>query len=117
MKNEDIALVEVLKELCNSGYKCDNDTFKSGYTIILEKAMTISCPRSNIKVASHIESKIKTWKKKLYNIIVDMLGQSGFGWNESQKCIKVCEDDIWESYLQVIILCLFTFFIYVNLYI
>ena len=53
-------LVEALKELCNSGYKCDNDTFKSGYTIILEKAMTISCPRSNIKVAPHIESKIKT---------------------------------------------------------
>ena len=78
MKDEDITLVETLKELCNSGYKWDNDIFKSGYKIILKKIMIISCPRSIIKVVSHIESKIKTWKKQ-YNIIVDMLDQSGFG--------------------------------------
>ena len=49
--------------------------------------MAISCPRSNIKVVPHIESKIKTWKKQ-YNIIVDMLGQSGFGWNHNFKRLK-----------------------------
>ena len=46
--------------------------------MILKKIMIISCPRSIIKVISHIESKIKTWKKQ-YNIIVDMLDQSRFG--------------------------------------
>ena len=59
MKDKDIALVEALKELCNSRYKCDNGTFKLSYTIILEKAMKISCPRSNIKVVPHIKSKGK----------------------------------------------------------
>ena len=56
-KDEGIALVEALKEFYNSGYKYDNGTFKLGYTIILEKAMKISCPWSNIKVVPHIESK------------------------------------------------------------
>lgn len=47
--------------------------------------MTIFFLKSNIKVVLHVESKKINTLKKHYNIIVDMISQSGFGWNESQK--------------------------------
>ena len=34
--------------------------------------------------------------KDYYGIIYDMLSQSGFGWNDDTKTIKVDSDEVWN---------------------
>ncbi|KAM7496654.1 hypothetical protein LguiA_021068 [Lonicera macranthoides] len=35
-----------------------------------------------------------------YNLVSEMLDHTGFGWNETLKCVEVDTDDQWESYLK-----------------
>lgn len=57
-------------------------------------------PGCGIKVKPHIESTMKRLRT-LYGIIYDMLMQSGFGWNEEKKTIKVDSDEVWKEYVKV----------------
>nr|XP_048325378.1 uncharacterized protein LOC125421218 [Ziziphus jujuba var. spinosa] len=57
------------------------------------------CPNSGLQATPHIESKLKKWKKQ-YGIIYDMLNKSGFGWNDTLKCVEIDSDDAWKAYVQ-----------------
>ncbi|KAF8393304.1 hypothetical protein HHK36_021545 [Tetracentron sinense] len=46
-----------------------------------------------------ILSRVKRWKK-LYEIVNDLLSQSGFGWNDTRKMVDA-EDSVWVEYLKV----------------
>ncbi|KAK9282215.1 hypothetical protein L1049_005128 [Liquidambar formosana] len=82
------------------GMRFDNGTFKPGYLTMIENALAITCPNSRLKAHPHIEySKIKTMKKP-NTLVVDMLGNSGFGWNETLKCVDCLENNVWETYLK-----------------
>ncbi|XP_077225315.1 uncharacterized protein At2g29880-like [Tasmannia lanceolata] len=97
--NEDIALVSALIEVCNTGWKADNGTFKTSYTSVIEKIMESKFAGCGLKATAYIESRLKTLKKQ-YNAISDMLKTSGFEWNDNLKC-AVCEkDDIWNDWLK-----------------
>ncbi|WRX26280.1 Myb/SANT-like domain - like 10 [Theobroma cacao] len=58
-------------------------------------------PDANLKAKPHIESRIKTLKKKRA-IIYDMVQgthTSGFGWDD-QRNMVVADDLVWEAYIQ-----------------
>ncbi|WJX82892.1 hypothetical protein P8452_65598 [Trifolium repens] len=56
-------------------------------------------PTCGIKVKPHIESAMKRLRS-IYAIIYDMVNQSGFGWDEERKMIKVESDEVWKDYVK-----------------
>jgi len=117
-KMEDEYLVEILEDLVRRGYNRDNG-FKNGTHLEVEKKLEEKMPGCGIKASPHIESKMKTLKKH-YTLVTDMLDRTGFGWNETLKCVEVDTDDQWESYLKVYLF-IFIFFtlkyrIYISIY-
>lgn len=110
-KQEEEYLVEILEDLVRRGYSRDNG-FKSGTHVEVEKKFEEKLPGCGIKANPHIESKMKVLKKH-YLLVTDMLGHTGFGWNETLKCVEVDKDDQWESYLKVYVLS----FLFPNIYV
>ncbi|GER41175.1 sequence-specific DNA binding transcription factors [Striga asiatica] len=96
--DEEKALINGLRDLVTRGWKCDNG-FRNGYTTILEQHMRQQFPGTTIKAEPHISSKITVWKKN-YGIVSDMLGSTGFGWNEMGKMVTVRDDTVWDSYIK-----------------
>ncbi len=97
---EDEALLDILIEAVNKAQRCDNGQFKSHTLKIAETKLEEKFPGCGIKVKPHIESAMKRLRT-LYGIIYDMLSQSGFGWNDDKKTIKVDSDEVWKEYVKV----------------
>ncbi|KAL8267084.1 hypothetical protein R6Q59_004428 [Mikania micrantha] len=98
-KIEDEALISALTELCQSGWKRDNNIFKSGYTAVLEKELKSKLPGCNLKASPHIESRLKTLKKHC-DAITDMKDAFGIEWR-STECTVICyDDDVWEDWVK-----------------
>ncbi|KAK0599794.1 hypothetical protein LWI29_008715 [Acer saccharum] len=87
-KNEEEELLNVLDNIIAEGARCDTGSFKSGTSTQIEKTLNSILPNSGIKASPHIDSKIRFWKKQ-YGIVFDMLNTSGFGWNDTKKCVEV----------------------------
>ncbi|XP_060671461.1 uncharacterized protein LOC125423312 [Ziziphus jujuba] len=100
-KGEEDALLLILYEVVASGQRCDTGSFKPGTITMIERRVAEICPNSGLRANPHIESKLKKWKKQ-YGIIYDMLNKSGFGWNDSLKCVDVDSDEVWKAYVQVL---------------
>ncbi|KAK9052720.1 hypothetical protein SSX86_029350 [Deinandra increscens subsp. villosa] len=98
-KIEDEALISSLTELCQSGWKRDNNIFRSGYTSVLEKELKSKLPGCNLKASPHIESRLKTLKKHC-DAITDMKDAFGIEWR-STDCTLICyDDDVWEDWVK-----------------
>ncbi|KAG8383456.1 hypothetical protein BUALT_Bualt04G0015100 [Buddleja alternifolia] len=97
--SEETVLVCTLKDLVVRGYKCDN-SFKTGYLLVLEQAMCQAFPGTDLKSEPHISSKIHVWKK-IHASIAQMLGTSGFGWNDSSNTIEIQSEQVWQEYIKV----------------
>ncbi|KAL0402460.1 UNVERIFIED_CONTAM: hypothetical protein Slati_4275900 [Sesamum latifolium] len=95
---EDEALLECLRDIVRSGWKCD-DGFRTGYLGMLEQLLRKKCPESGQKSDPHISSKLHVWKRT-YACITDMLARSGFGWNETIQMIVV-SDEVFDSYAKI----------------
>jgi hypothetical protein len=50
----------------------------------------------------HIKNRLKTWKKQ-YDILKEVLRQSGFEWDENRKMV-IADDSVWNDYIKVHIL-------------
>ncbi|KAL3730645.1 hypothetical protein ACJRO7_027644 [Eucalyptus globulus] len=94
--DEENALLDGLEELVTRGMKADN-SFKSGYMILLKKWFEENFPCSGIKGNPHIESKMKNLKK-FYNQIYDLRNQSDFGWDHEKHCVDIHFEDSWQKY-------------------
>lgn len=98
--NEDEVLVATLMQLCSTGWRRSNNTFRSGYTNVLENELRSKLPGHELKANPHIESRLKTLKKHC-DAITDMRGVSGICWNNENGTIR-CEDDrVWEDWVKV----------------
>ena len=100
-REEEEALLIILEDVVARGQRCDIGSFKSGTISVIERQLADMCPQSNLRVNPYIESKLKMWKKH-YSIVYDMLNKSGFGWNDSKKCVEVDSDEAWTAYVQVL---------------
>ncbi|KAI5411880.1 hypothetical protein KIW84_056807 [Lathyrus oleraceus] len=85
---EDAILNKGLLQLLDDGWKADAGTFKPGYTKVLEKYLHGKNPNCTLKANPHIESRVKRLKSQ-YSAIKDMMGASGFGWDDTRKMIIV----------------------------
>ncbi|KAL0453573.1 UNVERIFIED_CONTAM: hypothetical protein Slati_1335400 [Sesamum latifolium] len=92
---EEEALLECMRDIVSSGWKCDNG-FRTGYLDMLEQLLRKQCPESDLKSDPHISPKIHVWKRT-FACITDMLARSGFGWNESMQMIVV-SDEVFDNY-------------------
>ncbi|KAL0293469.1 UNVERIFIED_CONTAM: hypothetical protein Sradi_6936100 [Sesamum radiatum] len=66
-QREEEALVNALRTICCTGWRCENG-FRARYK--LEALMLKQFPNSDIRAEPHINSKIHVWKK-FYNTLVD----------------------------------------------
>jgi hypothetical protein len=98
--SEDEALLDILIEAVNKGHRCDNGQFKAHTLRMAETKLEEKFPTCGIKVKPHIESAMKRLRS-IYAIIYDMVNQSGFGWDEEKKMIKVESDEVWRDYVKV----------------
>ncbi|KAL0440682.1 UNVERIFIED_CONTAM: hypothetical protein Sradi_0007100 [Sesamum radiatum] len=72
--------------------------FAQGYLGVLQQMISKRLPGSGFKSKPHISSKIHAWKRT-YGSFSNMMGQNGFGWNETSHMIVV-SDNVFESYLK-----------------
>ncbi|KAL0399907.1 UNVERIFIED_CONTAM: hypothetical protein Sradi_2334000 [Sesamum radiatum] len=91
---EEEALLECLREIVRTGWKSNG--FRIGYLGVLEQLLNKACPNSGLKADPHISSKIHVWKKT-YGCINDMMGRSGFGWNENTNSIEA-KNEVFENF-------------------
>ncbi|KAI8021636.1 hypothetical protein LOK49_LG03G03410 [Camellia lanceoleosa] len=81
-------LIRAMRDLFSKKWKADNGQFRARFYSELEKLIILAFPGTNLRASSHIESKIKFWRRQ-YNLITDMLRLSGFGWDDTDKMILV----------------------------
>ncbi|XP_039146763.1 uncharacterized protein LOC120284001 [Dioscorea cayenensis subsp. rotundata] len=88
---EDKILIECCLEFVNQGWRVDNG-FKTGYLSQLQKWMAKKTPNYKIMGDPHIKSGMRTLKSQ-FRELKEMRRQSGFGWDDANKCVT-CEDDV-----------------------
>ncbi|KAH6783799.1 hypothetical protein C2S52_008758 [Perilla frutescens var. hirtella] len=96
---EEEALINALKDLVVSGWKCENG-FRTGYLICLEKELLKAFPGSDLRAEPHVNSKMHVWKK-CYSSLSFMLGRRGFGWNDETKMFTVENESIWKEHVKI----------------
>ncbi|XP_039140395.1 uncharacterized protein LOC120277602 [Dioscorea cayenensis subsp. rotundata] len=60
--------------------------------------MAEKIPNCKIMGYPHIKSRMRTLKSQ-FRELKEMRSQSGFGWDDANKCVT-CEDDVWYSWLK-----------------
>ncbi|KAK4382576.1 hypothetical protein Sango_2860600 [Sesamum angolense] len=96
--DNDEALINGLKSLVSSGWKCDNG-FRNGYLAQLEAHLKRAFPQCDIKAEPHINSKLHVWKRQ-YSTLCSMMAKSGLGWDDSRNMITVEDDSAWDEFLK-----------------
>ena len=102
-EEEDDTVIEVLKDLVNSGtsFKADNG-FKQGFLNTVAEKLKAKLPESNLKVQPHVHSQLRHFKC-IYNVVHDMLVgscTSRFGWDPETKLV-VAEKEVWKAYVKI----------------
>lgn len=99
---EDEVLLQSLLEIShNPRWKSENG-FKSGYMNRLEAMLIEKMPGCDLKAEPHIESRLKHWSEK-YCAIAEMLGTSGFGWDDEKKIVQV-ERSVYDDWVKVLLI-------------
>ena len=98
VEEEDV-MINILEGIVAEGGRCDTGSFRSGtYEHVASKM------REKIKdihiTAKHVQNKMKRLKDK-YSAAYDMLNTSGFGWNDTLKCVVVDNTEILDAYVKV----------------
>lgn len=97
---EEEVLINAFKDIVQSGWKCENG-FRTGYLMVLEKAMVKVFPDTDLRSDPHINSKIHVWRK-FHGSLSSMLSRFDFGWNEATHMIIIDSEQVWQEYIKVI---------------
>ncbi|KAH0636006.1 hypothetical protein KY290_036406 [Solanum tuberosum] len=97
---EELTLVDGLKELCVNGWRGDNGTFRHGYLMELEHYMNARHPNYGLESQPHVDSKIRAWKKS-YATISLLKSRSGLGFQYSDRSILVDDPKAWDDLIKV----------------
>ncbi|KAL8485671.1 hypothetical protein ACS0TY_027815 [Phlomoides rotata] len=95
---EECELMLALNDLVLRGHKCDNG-FRSGYLTLLENALVVKFPGTDLKGEPHINSKMHVWKRQ-YVCLRNMLGISGVGLNSTTFHVDALPE-VWEAQIKV----------------
>ncbi|CAN1812945.1 hypothetical protein LINPERHAP1_LOCUS26688, partial [Linum perenne] len=93
----DLVLVECMQEMAKQ-QEVENGQFKVGAFKEMEKMMEVLLVGHGIKANSHIKSRIKVLKKQ-FQIVQELRGLSGAGWNDELKCVTM-EDSSFSEHVQ-----------------
>lgn len=100
---EDAVLVAGLLQLVDDGWKADANSFKPGYTKVLEKHLQTKIPDCKLKASPHIESRVKHIKKQYFAIkYMFVPSASGFGWDETRRITVVERESIFIRRFQIV---------------
>ncbi|KAG6487072.1 hypothetical protein ZIOFF_055654 [Zingiber officinale] len=91
MEEESWALIRCLKDMTTDPFWKIDGGFKNNYMVEIRKKMIQKLPTFT-KSVNHIESRIKTLKRKFHDIN-EMCRQSGFTWNDIKK--KITYEETW----------------------
>ncbi|CAL1392265.1 unnamed protein product [Linum trigynum] len=91
----DKPFVDCIMELVEKGQIVD-DNCKNGAYKQLEKLLQERVPGCRVKAYPNIEGRFKKLKKR-WHAITFMRKQSGWGWDEVNKCI-VCPEGSWDEF-------------------
>ncbi|KAK2641294.1 hypothetical protein Ddye_023057 [Dipteronia dyeriana] len=97
LEKED-AMISILEGIVADGGRCDTSSFRSGTYehVVLKMREKIENITITIK---HVQNKMKRLKDK-YSTAYDMLNTSGFGWNDTRKCVTIDDPKILTEYLK-----------------
>ncbi|KAF8667953.1 hypothetical protein HU200_052583 [Digitaria exilis] len=92
---EEKVLTDILYEMNGSGWKVDTG-HKSGYLSFIKKELAKRLPNAYIKADPHIQSKVKTLKKLLSDVLDIQQYRSGFGWDDERKMVIGDKDQFMD---------------------
>ena len=96
---EEENLMNILQELVVEGQKQPNGKFKSGAHETAAQRMKARMEGIDITF-KHVANKLKRWNTK-YTAVCDMINTSGFGWDDTKKCVIVDNQEVLQQYLAV----------------
>ncbi|VFQ59810.1 unnamed protein product [Cuscuta campestris] len=82
----------------DSHWKCENG-FRNGYMSKWEELISKAIPGCGLKATPHIDSRLKILVKK-YRAIMQMLGTSGFKWDDEKHTIAF-EKSVYDEYCKI----------------
>ncbi|KAL8161624.1 hypothetical protein V2J09_013113 [Rumex salicifolius] len=95
---EDDILIQSLLELSQNGKWKGESGFKSGYMNKLKEMISKNLPTCGLKAEPHIDSRLKHWLEKYYTM-AEMLGISGFGWDDVKNVLQV-ERTVFDEWIK-----------------
>ena len=98
LEEEDV-MISILEGIVADGGRCNTGSFRSGTYEHVTSKMSEKIENINI-TAKHVQNKMKRLKDT-YSEAYDMLNTSGFGWDDTYKCVTVDSPEILEAYLKV----------------
>ncbi|KAH0644616.1 hypothetical protein KY284_032500 [Solanum tuberosum] len=98
---EELTLVDRLKELCVNGWRGYNETFRHGYLMELEHYMNAHHPNCGLKSLPRVDSKIRAWKKS-YATTSLLKNRSGLGFQYSDGSILVDDPKAWDDLIKLL---------------
>lgn len=102
-KKEEQTLIIAFYDMIAQWWKCDVP-YKAGYANVLEKHLVRALPDCNLKAVPHIDSKVKHWKKKIFNSLWDACYASEINFNDTTNELDIESEQMWEDYCKVTII-------------
>ncbi|KAK2663255.1 hypothetical protein Ddye_001829 [Dipteronia dyeriana] len=96
---EEDVMITIIEGIVVDGGRCDTGSFRPGTYELVASKMREKIENITI-TGKHVQNKMKRLKDK-YSAAYDMLNTSGFGWNDTHKCVTV-SPEILEEYLKAI---------------